>query len=296
MKNKTKPFDTNLTDAEFKARIISALRQSSRWWKPKQEAINRAKVSRGMYKCEDCWKIWPPTLPPEKGKKRRRKNCQADHIYEVVPITWFWTYDEWIKRCFVWAEWFQAICWECHTKKTKQENKDRRDYKKWIEVWRRVVEFPDKDYYVSTMWRVRNWEKILKPQSNWQWYLVVWITPQKRKIHRLVANAFIWNIEWLVVCHKDDNWENNRVENLFIGTIWENNSDRSVKWRNAKPTPIFQYSKDWDFIREWKWWSLEIERELWFNCWNINNCCNWKQATSMWFIWRRNKKKEIWTK
>tara|TARA_R110002020_G_scaffold352751_3_gene565758 strand:+ start:340 stop:513 length:174 start_codon:yes stop_codon:yes gene_type:complete len=51
---KTKPFDTNLTDAEFKSRIISALRQSSRWWKPKQEAIARAKVGRGKYKCESC--------------------------------------------------------------------------------------------------------------------------------------------------------------------------------------------------------------------------------------------------
>ena len=43
---KTKPFDTKLTEAEFKSRIISALRQASRWWKPKNEAIARARVSR----------------------------------------------------------------------------------------------------------------------------------------------------------------------------------------------------------------------------------------------------------
>ena len=43
---KAKPFDTNLTEAEFKSRIVSALRQASRWWKPKNEAISRARIKR----------------------------------------------------------------------------------------------------------------------------------------------------------------------------------------------------------------------------------------------------------
>lgn len=127
---KTKPFDLNLTEAEFKSRIISCLRQSSRWWKPKQEAIARARVGRGKYKCEECWEVWPLTLPPEPWKKRKRKNIQADHREPVVPLTWFTTYDDWIKRCFVWAEWFDALCWKCHTEKTKKENAERRAIKK----------------------------------------------------------------------------------------------------------------------------------------------------------------------
>lgn len=126
---KSKPFDENLSDAEFRSRIVSALRQSSRWWKPKQEAINRAKVRRGVYKCESCWEEWPPTLPPEPWKKRRRKNIQADHIEPVVPLTWWETYDLWIERCFVWAEWFQAICWKCHKEKTAEERKIRAKYR-----------------------------------------------------------------------------------------------------------------------------------------------------------------------
>ena len=126
----TKRFDTSLTEAEFKSRIISALRQASRWWWPKKEAIDRAKIERGKYKCEICENIWPATLPPLPWKKKRRKNIQADHIDPVVPITGFTSYDDWIKRCFVWADKFQAICWECHKTKTEEERKERAKFKK----------------------------------------------------------------------------------------------------------------------------------------------------------------------
>jgi len=126
---KKKAFDTHLTKAEFKSKIISWLRQLSRWWRPKQEAIWRARIKRGIYKCELCKKEWPWTLPALPGKKRKRKNIQADHI---VPIVWpngFTSYDDWIERCFVPAEGFQAICWECHSKITKAENAERRKRK-----------------------------------------------------------------------------------------------------------------------------------------------------------------------
>ncbi len=115
-----------MTESEFRAHIISALRQASRWWKPKNKALARARVWRGMYKCELCWKIGPASLPPPKGKKRKIKNILADHI---VPIIWpegFVSYDSWIERCFVPSEQFQAICHECHSRKTKEENQERR--------------------------------------------------------------------------------------------------------------------------------------------------------------------------
>lgn len=125
-KKKTKPFDTNLTQAEFKSRIVSALRQASRWWGPKKEAIGRARVRRWIYRCEECWEEGPLSLPPEKGKKRKRKNIQADHFLPVVPVTGWVSYDSWIENCFVPAEAFQALCWKCHTRKTKEENAERK--------------------------------------------------------------------------------------------------------------------------------------------------------------------------
>ena len=138
---KIKPFDTNLTEAELRSRIMSAIRQLSRWWRPKNEAIARARVGRGKYKCEECGKIGPASLPPLPWKKRKRKNIQADHIEPVVPIEGWkddnnlflnYNWNEVLERMFVPAEGFQAICWECHSWekwKTKQENKKRREYK-----------------------------------------------------------------------------------------------------------------------------------------------------------------------
>ena len=43
---KRKPFDDKLTEAELRSRIMSAIRQLSRWWRPKNEAIARARVGR----------------------------------------------------------------------------------------------------------------------------------------------------------------------------------------------------------------------------------------------------------
>lgn len=118
-----------MSEAEFRSFIISALRGASRYWKPKAQAIKRARVGKGRYKCEACWKEGGLTLPPLPGNKRKRKNIQADHFSPVVPISWFEWFDSWVKRCFIEADWYQAICWECHTIKTKEENKERKLYK-----------------------------------------------------------------------------------------------------------------------------------------------------------------------
>lgn len=43
-----------MSGAEMRSHIVSALRGASRWWKPKAYVINKAKVGRGLYKCELC--------------------------------------------------------------------------------------------------------------------------------------------------------------------------------------------------------------------------------------------------
>lgn len=122
-----------MTEAQFKSFIISALRKASIYWKPKNVAIGRARIKRGTYKCESCWKEWPASLPPLAWKKRKRKNIQADHRSPVVPLTGFTTYDSWIERCFVGADKYDAICRQCHTDKTSEERKQRalNKNKKW---------------------------------------------------------------------------------------------------------------------------------------------------------------------
>lgn len=118
------------TEARFKGFIISALRSASQRWGPKNQCIREARVSRGLYKCDGCGKIVSATLPPPPGKKRRIKNIVADHIEPVVdPRVGFVDWNTYIARMFVEREGYQALCHDCHTKKSEKERelaKERR--------------------------------------------------------------------------------------------------------------------------------------------------------------------------
>ena len=118
------------TPARFKSFIVSQLRSATMRWSPKQQCIKNARVGHGKYKCVGCGKVGPPTLPPPKGKLRRVKNIVADHIEPIVsPEIGFTSYDDWIERCFVEIDGFQALCHKCHTSKTQAEKeiaKERR--------------------------------------------------------------------------------------------------------------------------------------------------------------------------
>ena len=118
-----KPYNNGQwTQARFKGFIVSQLRSATTRWGPKQKVIQNARVSRGLYKCEGCGKVGQPTLPPEKGKSRRIKNIVADHTAPIVdPSIGFTTYDDWIERCFVEVDKFQALCHKCHQEKSAEE-------------------------------------------------------------------------------------------------------------------------------------------------------------------------------
>ena len=58
----------------------------------------------------------------KEGKPRKIKNIVADHIDPVVdPHVGFQGWDVYINRMFIEIGW-QAICYSCHSKKTKKEN------------------------------------------------------------------------------------------------------------------------------------------------------------------------------
>ena len=119
------------TESRFRSFIISALRSASTRWAPKQQCIKNARVRRGVYVCELCKQEGPATLPPLPGNKRRRKNIAADHLHPVVDIyDGFVNWDVFISRLFVEADGYQALCWECHNKKTKEENRIRKENRK----------------------------------------------------------------------------------------------------------------------------------------------------------------------
>ena len=144
----SKPYNNGeWTEARFRSFIVSALRSATGRWGPKQICIKNARVARGKYKCEGCGVVGPATLPPKEGNKRRIKNIVADHILPVVdPRVGFTTYDEWVERCFVEVNGYQALCNDCHVHiKTKKEREvatkvnalkktNQSEYQSWVNM------------------------------------------------------------------------------------------------------------------------------------------------------------------
>jgi len=112
------------TEARYNSFITSALRAAHTRWGPKAKAKKKAWIRRGVYKCSQCGEEGPATLPPLEGNKRRRVNACVDHITPVVdPAVGKTTWDEYIERMFIEEEGYQVLCWECHSKKSKEERK-----------------------------------------------------------------------------------------------------------------------------------------------------------------------------
>lgn len=119
-------------DAKLKSFVISALRQSTFKWKPRQVAYNAAKVQTGEFKTgrpKYSWKC------ASCGGLFKSKEICVDHIEPVVPLNGYesgleFDLNEYVMRMFCAAECFQVLCGPCHDEKTKEENKLRKSSKK----------------------------------------------------------------------------------------------------------------------------------------------------------------------
>lgn len=112
------------TESRFRSFIISSLRSASQRWGPKTLCIKNARTRRGWYLCEGCKEEVPATkeVTLKNGKKKRKKNILADHKEPIVdPRKGFVSFDEWIERCFVELEGYQALCYDCHEAKSNEE-------------------------------------------------------------------------------------------------------------------------------------------------------------------------------
>ena len=84
-------------------RIIAALRRVWLYSEPRRDCLKAAKVSRGLYKCDECKKAHP------------KKQVQVDHIIEVGK---FETWDLFMERLFCDVSNLQILCKACHLIKT----------------------------------------------------------------------------------------------------------------------------------------------------------------------------------
>jgi len=98
------------TEARFESFIKSALRRASSRWSPKYECKKKAKVAYNTYVCASC------------KKQYGNKEIRIDHILPVVDPTEGWqSWDIYIERLFVEVDGYQALCNDCHDKKTEAE-------------------------------------------------------------------------------------------------------------------------------------------------------------------------------
>ena len=174
------------------------------------------------------------------------------------------------------------------------------------EIWKDIVGYEGL-YQVSNLGKVRSLDRtytqkarsgsvlahtykgcVLKP-NNVGGYLQVNLQKHKKrndqKIHRLVAQAFIPNLEnKREVNHIDGDKTNNNADNLEWVTTSENQlHSHYVLKQNIKP--VLQYDLNGTFIREWE--AIKIaSKELNIFASNISDCCRGKRKTAGRYIWK----------
>lgn len=182
------------------------------------------------------------------------------------------------------------------------------------EIWKRIKDF--EDYQVSNLGNVKNNKGrligfVVDKEYGYKCICVFLYKNKQRtmkKVHRLVAEAFIQNPDNLpCVDHIDTNTLNNSVENIRW-VSYKGNSENpltkehqriAAKERVKKygtPTqgkkiksirkPIVQYTKEGEFIREWEC-TKDASIELGLDAGSICDCLNNNRNTCGGFKWQR---------
>ncbi len=165
----------------------------------------------------------------------------------------------------------------------------------------------DTVYSVSSEGRFYKNGVEMKGSINTRGYVQVYMYGKKFCLHKLVAQAFIPNPENKpCVDHISTKKTDCSISNLRWATYKENaNNPLTImhysdakkgrqfsvatkkKMSQAKSKPVLQYSKDGEFIKEWRS-ATEVKRELGYAVSSLSNCCNNKPhfRSAYGFIWK----------
>lgn len=167
------------------------------------------------------------------------------------------------------------------------------------EIWKNVVGYEGL-YMVSNFGEIISIKRnvVLKPSINHKGYCHVVLSKQggrkTLRVHRLVAQAFIPNLENKPqVNHIDCDKQNNSVINLEWVTngenqlhAWSNGLQKDVTGHNnPKARKINQYDINGNHIKTWKC-IKDICDELHVHRTSIHRCLNGKYKTSCGYIWK----------
>lgn len=186
-----------------------------------------------------------------------------------------------------------------------------------MEQWKKIDKFDN--YMISNYGNIKTAKKnkLLKPSKNTWGYLGVILykngNSKRYQIHRLVASAFIPNLENKEeVNHKDGNKLNNHVDNLEWVTRSENmkhayangleqppNIGKSGAM-NAKSKVVMQYTIDYEYIKTYEsanLASIKLSKELNKNSENIAKailkCCHGERITAYGYKWQFKDEKPL---
>ena len=175
------------------------------------------------------------------------------------------------------------------------------------EIWKDIKNFEGL-YQVSNLGRVKSLDRKIKCKHNYYLkkgkilkgikkrhnYLWVSLNKKSYSIHRLVANAFIPNLENKpLINHKDGNQQNNNVNNLEWCTQSENMKHaylcglqkRRLGKENKCSKKVIQYDFNGNKIKNWDCIN-DVEREIGIKDICISRCCRGLQKTAGGYIWK----------